>query len=321
MVPPLKSVILLSMQTWKRIERTAKEFQGGVVTIGNFDGLHLGHQALLKKARECGGPVVVVTFDPHPQQILKPGISLKRLFPREDLMERLPELGVSLLVVLPFDQTLAQVGAEEFWSHYVNEPFKPRHVVAGHDFAFGRDREGNLDFLHRWCESHGATLHVVGPLTKDGELYSSRLIRELVQNGRVEDAAQKLGRYFYLRGEVGSGAGRGATIGIPTMNFKPVQEVIPAQGVYATRTVFENQIFPSVTNIGTNPTFGSQEGIKIETHVMGASLEARGHKVEVQFVKRLRAEKKFTSIEDLKNQIKDDILKAHEALDNDQPHK
>ncbi len=304
------------MHTWLDLGKTAKEFQGGVVTMGNFDGLHFGHQALLRKARDCGGPVVLVTFDPHPLQILAPHKPHTRIFPRRDLMERLPLFGVDLLMILPFTAELARLNAEDFLRKYVREPFAPKHLVAGHDFAFGKDREGSLDFLRAWCPRNDCELHVIAPREEDGEIYSSRLIRELLQKGEVEKAAQKLGRNFYLRGEVGSGAGRGTGIGIPTMNFKPVKEVVPAHGVYATRTHFDRQTFNSITNIGINPTFGGVEGVKIETHVLDRTVEARGKTAEVEFVKRLRPEMKFASIEDLKKQIKNDILKANEALDD-----
>jgi riboflavin kinase/FMN adenylyltransferase len=203
----------------------------------------------------------------------------------------------------------------------VSEPFAPKHIVAGYDFAFGKNREGSLEFLKAWCARRGCELHVVEAREEEGEIYSSRLIRELITQGEVEKAAEKLGRYFYLRGEVGSGAGRGQKIGIPTMNFKPVKETVPAQGVYAVRVWLDGKMYPGVTNIGINPTFGGNEGLKIETHVIGHTVEARGLTAVIEFVKRLRPEMKFSSIEDLKNQIKTDILKANEALDDAQPGK
>jgi riboflavin kinase/FMN adenylyltransferase len=309
------------MRTWTRLEQPEKEFQGGVLTIGNFDGLHFGHQALLKQARDLGHPVVLMTFDPHPLQVLRPEKTFTRIFPRSDLSERLPLYGVDLLLILPFTKEIAGLQAEEFLRKYAGETFKPKHIVAGYDFAFGKNREGNLDFLRDWCARNGCELHVVEARKEEGEIYSSRLIRELITKGEVGKAAEKLGRYFYLRGEVGSGAGRGRTIGIPTMNFKPVKETVPAQGVYAVRVWLEGKMYPGVTNIGVNPTFGGNEGLKIETHVIGHTVEARGRTAVIEFVKRLRPEMKFSSIEDLKNQIKNDILKANEALDDAQPGK
>ena len=173
--------------------------------------------------------------------------------------------------------------------------------------------------MREWAATANAQLHVVPPLTIDNEIVSSRVIRELIFRGEVCRAASKLGRLFYLRGLVARGAGRGRGIGFPTMNFAPVPEAIPAQGVYATRAVFGGREFPSVTNIGVNPTFGGAEGLKIETHVLNTSVEAVGQTVDVRFVKRLRPEMKFNSVEDLKKQIKSDILKAHEAMDDIKP--
>lgn len=304
------------MQVWRRLEPPAQSFQGGAVTIGNFDGCHLGHQALIRTAKAAGGPVVVViTFDPHPVKVLKPELPFKRIFPRADLEEQLPKYGVDLLVILPFTKELARTKAEEFWCDYVVTPFRPKHVVEGPDFAFGHSREGTLDFLNKWCAGNGVQLHTVTAQTVGGEQVSSRSIRELIQKGEVAAVIPRLGRPFYLRGEVGSGAGRGAGIGIPTLNFKPVNEITPAQGVYATFTKRAGKRFRSVTNIGVNPTFGGNEGVKIETHVLGGPFEARGETVDVEFIASLRPEMKFASIEDLKKQIKDDILKAGDILE------
>lgn len=309
------------MQVWSSVSAPEKIFQGGVVTIGNFDGLHFGHQALLQQAQACGGPVVLLTFDPHPMQVLQPERKLVRIFPRADLAEQLPKFGVDLLVILPFTRKLAQTDADQFLAQCVFDPFHPKHIVAGHDFAFGHAREGNLKFLTERAATRNARVHVVSPLEMDGEVVSSRRIRELISEGEMEAAAARLGRNFYLRGRVGTGAGRGQTIGVPTMNFHPVNEIVPANGVYATFTHWQGQRLSSVTNIGVNPTFGAHEGLKIETHVIDQTLNARDVVVDVEFVARLRPEMKFAGVEDLKKQIKHDILKANEILDVVKPHK
>jgi riboflavin kinase/FMN adenylyltransferase len=322
LVPDSKSVILAPMLRWNGWDPLPQKFHGGSVTIGNFDGLHLGHQALFRKARETAGsgPVSVITFDPHPQAILHPGSEIRRIFPREDLVEQLPRFGVDLLAILEFTPEMAKLTADEFWSRYVSGPLKPKHVIAGHDFAFGKDRTGTLDFLKAWGKNNSASVHVVEPLKLDGEIVSSRLIRELILQGQVSEARRRLGRPFYLRGEVGRGAGRGKTIGVPTMNFTSIRQVIPKLGVYATRTLWEGCCLASVTNVGVNPTFGGDH-LKVETHVLNQHLDARGKTVQIEFIERLREERKFPGIEDLKKQIKEDILKAqgvlnqYEALD------
>lgn len=303
------------MQIWRElVQPVDPQFRQATVMIGNFDGLHLGHQALLSTARACPGPKVVLTFDPHPLQVLQPARALKRLFPREDLAEQLPAYGVDLLLVLKFDRIFAQQSAEEFLNRYVGDVFHPAHIVAGYDFGFGKSREGSLESLRVWSESRKAKLHVLAPMKIDGEVVSSRAIRDFVTAGKVDHAARLLGRPFYLRGEVVSGAGRGATIGIPTMNQRVINETRPLHGVYATRARIHGVTYPSVTNIGLNPTFGGGEGIKVETHVVSGTIEARGQVIDVDFIQRLRPEMKFPGVEDLKKQIQSDILKARELL-------
>lgn len=302
------------MQVWKSLEPLEQKFHDGVVTIGNFDGLHLGHQSLLNRAREVSGPRIVITFDPHPMQVLRPERDLKRLFPREDLIEQLPGYGVDLLLIIPFTREFAALPAKVFLDTYIADWFHPKHIVAGYDFTFGNGREGTLEMLREWSAAKGIHLDVLPPLRMGGEVVSSRRIRDLIMKGDVHGAHLLLGRPFYLRGEVIAGAGRGATIGMPTLNQLVINETLPPKGVFASRTVAEGKTYPSVTNIGTNPTFENGNAIKVETHILGARVGLRGKSVDVQLLERLRDEKKFSSIEDLKKQIQSDILKARAIL-------
>jgi riboflavin kinase/FMN adenylyltransferase len=239
---------------------------------------------------------------------------LRRLFPREDLSERLPAYGVDLLVILPFTAAFAELPAEEFLRRYLAEPFEPRHVVAGYDVGFGKGRQGSLASLRAWASPRGVEVHAVAPLKIRGEIVSSRRVRELVTAGQVDEASELLGRPFYLRGPVVAGHGRGARIGVPTLNQQVINETLPLQGVYVTRTRLDGVSRPSVTNIGFNPTFGGETEVKVETHVLDAEVQARGRIVDVDFLKRLRPEMKFPGVEDLKKQIQDDILKARQYL-------
>lgn len=302
------------MQVWKSLEPLEQKFHNGVVTIGNFDGLHLGHQSLLNRAREVSGPRIVITFDPHPMQVLRPERELKRLFPREDLIEQLPGYGVDLVLIIPFTKEFASLPAKVFLDTYVADWFHPKNIVAGYDFTFGKGREGTLEMLRAWSAAKGMHLDVLPPLRMSGEVVSSRRIRDLIVKGDVHSAHLLLGRPFYLRGEVTAGAGRGATIGIPTLNQLVINETLPPKGVFATRTVVDGKTYPSVTNVGTNPTFENGSAIKVETHILDARMELRGKSVDVQLLERLRDEKKFSSIEDLKKQIQSDILKARAIL-------
>ncbi|MGE0526428.1 MAG: bifunctional riboflavin kinase/FAD synthetase [Bdellovibrionales bacterium] len=301
------------MQIWTDISRHAERaeiFHGAALTMGNFDGLHLGHQTLVKTAARLPGPTVVITFDPHPVQVLYPERRLRRLFPRADLAEQLPQYGVDLLVILRFTRDFSQLSSQQFLRAYLEAPFRPRHLVAGYDFAFGQSRSGTLASLREWSTSHGATLHQVPPVELGGEIVSSGRIRKLVENGDVPEASTLLGRPFYLRGPVGTGAGRGTKLGFPTLNQNVENEVLPALGVYATRVRWKGTALPAVTNVGVNPTFGGESRVKVETHVLSGSIEARGEQIDVDFIERLRPELRFPGIEDLKKQIGADILKA-----------
>lgn len=295
------------MHVWQQIDHQgAAAFRGSAVMVGNFDGLHRGHQALFEAARNASARRVLITFEPHPLQVLKPERALKRLLPREDLVERLPAFGVDLLVTIPFTLEFARQTPREFLDRCVGV-FEPKAVIAGYDFHFGKDREGSLEFLRAWG---GSRVQVVPALQVNGEIVSSRLIRERVTEGRVREAAALLGRPFYLRGEVIAGAGRGAGLGFPTLNQAVINETLPALGVYATRV--EGRA--AVTNVGVNPTFGGAH-VKVETHVLDGAFEARGRVIDVAFYERLRPEMKFASVEDLKSQVAADILKARETLD------
>lgn len=300
------------MQIWTDL-KDQKNFHGSTLTIGNFDGLHLGHRALLNKLKEGSKPHVLITFDPHPAQVLRPEQGLKRLFPREDLHEQLPHLDVDLLIVLKFTQAMAKMSAEEFLSQLLIH-LKPSAIVVGYDFAFGHARQGHLDFLEEWCRDHKIKIEVIEPVVEDGAIFSSRKIREQISQGDVAEAARWLTRPFYLRGEVVSGAGRGRGIGFPTLNLIQPEELVPKSGVYVTRVRWKGQIFPSVTNIGTNPTFESGNVQKIETHLLVEGGPGYGERVDIEFIDRLRDEQKFANALDLKKQIEQDILKAKNIL-------
>ena len=302
------------MQVWTSLENKEQNFHHGVVTIGNFDGIHLGHQTLLNQALTVRGPRLVITFDPHPMQVLRPERELKLLFPREDLIEQLPLYGVDLLLILPFNREFAALPARTFLNTYIAEAFYPENIVAGYDFTFGSGREGTLDMLRDWTKHAGIKLETMPPLRMSGEVVSSRRIRDLILKGDVHSASLLLGRPFYLRGEVIAGAGRGVSIGYPTLNQRVVNETVPPSGVYVSRTMAAGVIYPSLTNIGTNPTFETGTVVKVETHILDQTVELRGKSIDVQLLERLREEKKFSGIEDLKKQILSDILKAKAIL-------
>ena len=288
-------------------------YDGAVITIGNFDGLHLGHRALLKAAGQPPGPRVVITFAPHPVQVLYPERGLRRLLPREDLREQLPALGIDLLVELPFTREFASLTAPEFLNGYLS-PFKPSALVVGYDFAFGKAREGKQEGLRAWCDARGTKFSVVPPFEVDGAAVSSRRLRDLVERGEVGEARRLLGRPYYLRGLVGSGAGRGAGMGSPTLNQAVTNETLPKNGVYVSRARWRGEHYDAVTNVGLTPTFGASSEVKIETHVLDQDLHWRDQVVDVDLLERLRDERKFDDVAQLRTQIATDIARARQIL-------
>ncbi len=313
------------MRVWNDLNGDPGPFRGGTVTIGKFDGLHLGHQELLQRLQKGPQPGIVLTFDPHPLQVLQPELGLKKIFPKADLSEQLPCYGVDLLAILPFTRELAALPAAEFAERYIAR-LEPRQLIVGYDFAFGRKREGNLEWLKNWCGQRKIGFTVVAPIEAGGSPVSSRRVRELIQKGDVHLVRPLLHRFFYLRGEVVRGAGRGRSIGVPTLNQRVENETLPASGVYASRTKIGHLLFPSVTNVGVVPTFTNDREVQVETHLIGASRDAYGERVDVELIKRLRPEMKFPSAADLKKRIEKDILeaerelRAYEEMDVHKPH-
>lgn len=287
---------------------------GSILTIGNFDGVHLGHRAIVKqvieKARAKGVPSALLTFDPHPIQVLFPERKFRRLFSVQDLREQVEKLGLDILVVQKFDPEFAALTAEDFLEKKVLPALKPHELVVGHDFNFGANRSGTLDFLNDWCLKAQLSLQVQAPIAIDGERVSSRRIRDLITAGEVAQAMRFLGRPFYLEGMVEKGAGRGRTIGVPTINVRPGEFVQPRVGVYVSETEIGGLKFRSVSNLGVSPTFGPDLEIKLETHIFDFDENVYGQKVRVELLDYLRDEKKFSSVEDLKQQIANDMQTA-----------
>lgn len=309
------------MQVLNGIRQLPAPLSSSVVTIGNFDGVHRGHQELiarlLRAAKRFDAEPVAYTFNPHPVRILHPEKPVYRLFDFVDQRERLELLGVKILVEEPFTADFARIGAREFFENWVLRPLNPRAMVVGHDFAFGREREGNLDFLSKLCADHGIELEIVPPVNADGRVISSSKIREALANGDCETASHFLGRPYYIKGEVREGEKRGRTIGVPTANLHPLMEFTPRRGVYVTQTRVGAQTFHSITNMGTNPTFHSEPGapLKLETHLFDFASDLYGREIRVELLKYLREEKKFSGIEELKAQIARDMLEARRYFD------
>ncbi|HYV86613.1 MAG TPA: bifunctional riboflavin kinase/FAD synthetase [Patescibacteria group bacterium] len=284
-----------------------------VATIGNFDGVHRGHQAILarvlERARVTRGTSLVVTFDPHPLKVLAPERAPRTISTRRQKLASIEAAGIDAVLVLPFDQRLAAVSAEAFVADYLATGLGLREVYVGGNFNFGRGREGTADTLVALCERHGITAGKVPEVRFLDSPVSSSRIRRAVLAGEVELARALLGRPYGIEGIVAHGVGRGATIGVPTANLVPDNELIPQDGVYVTRAVIDGATCAAVTNIGSRPTFEGAT-FAVETHLLDVGPDLYGRRVEIAFLARLRQELRFDSVQALVEQIHRDIEKA-----------
>lgn len=282
-----------------------------VVTIGNFDGVHLGHQKLIgmtcAKAKTRGAVSVVVTFDPHPLRVLvgphtPPFITLTNQ--KIELIER---QGANVLLVLPFTRELAALSPEEFVKTYLVDGLKVRELVIGYDYHMGKGRSGDYKTLSRLGTQWGFQVFRVDPVTCDGAVVSSTRIRDMVQAGHVWEVRPLLSRFYQVAGEVVHGMKRGGNLlGFPTANLKLVDELVPKRGVYAVWVEMDGHCLPGVANIGTNPTFGN-DAVSVEPHILDFSGDLYGRHIRVHFVQRLRDEKKFSGLDELKARIAEDV--------------
>lgn len=297
----------------------AKIVRPTVVTLGVFDGLHLGHQLImqtvLERARSVGAVPTVITFEPHPRAVLHPESAPPLLQTFDQKIEALGVLGIEQTIVIRFDKDFAQIRASDFLRDVIVDRLHAKEVYLGRGFAFGHAREGNIDLLRTVSQSLGFFADEVAEVRLRGRRVSSSRIRELLQQGHVNVARRMLGRPYGVEGRVVRGAERGNTLGFPTANLHPQNRVIPRGGVYVTATLIDGQWRRSVTNIGTRPTFGADNESSVETFVMNWSGDLYGDVVRVRFLHRLRAEKKFNSLDELRFQIKSDVAWAEKYFE------
>jgi riboflavin kinase/FMN adenylyltransferase len=290
--------------------------RGSTLAIGNFDGIHLGHQSILRaavaRAREINAVSTALTFDPLPQKVLRPDTAPLRVSTTEQRLQCFADLGVEAAVVLPFTHDLAKLSPQEFVDQILVRDLQVRAVFVGENFRFGHKQAGNARTLQEFGAQHGFEVIILPPVIYKGEIVSSTIIRREIAAGDVSHAGRLLGRPFVLTGKVVSGTGTGRRFTFPTLNLAPEQELLPAKGVYVTRTLFagESRTRRSVTNIGVRPTFNGSS-LSVETHVLEPLAEATPARIEVQFWKRLREEKKFSGPEELRAQIAKDIAAAN----------
>ena len=291
---------------------------GLAVAIGNFDGVHRGHyrifEALASAAKHAGVPAAVLTFDPHPARVLSPHLAPPLIVSKERKLELLAAAGIEMVIVEPFSRELAARSPEEFVRGILVEDLGARHVCVGYDFTFGHQRSGNTSTLAQLGWQHGFGVTIVPQFCHDGIVCSSTKVREFVLEGRMEGAALVLGRPFELRGTVERGAGRGRTIGVPTANVALDGELLPRAGVYGAVAFPEGRKGPcveAVVNVGTAPTFtGGSAAVTVEAHLLDYSGDLYGRPLALDFLFRIRDERRFPKVEALVQQIADDIALA-----------
>jgi riboflavin kinase/FMN adenylyltransferase len=287
-----------------------------VLAIGNFDGIHLGHQAILgeviERAAKTGAVATALTFEPAPRKVLRPETAPKRLSTNEQRLEWFRAVGVQAAVVMPFTLELSKLSPQEFVQKILVSELRVRTLLVGENFRFGHKQAGDTHLLRELGKANGFDVVTIPPIKAHGEVVSSTMIRREIAEGDVTQAGRLLGRPFVLTGSIVSGTGIGSKFTFPTLNLRPDQELLPASGVYITRTLLqgESKSRRSVTNIGVRPTFNGHT-LSIETHLLDFGGNVTAKRIELRFWKRLRSEKKFSGPDELRAQIVKDISAAN----------
>jgi riboflavin kinase/FMN adenylyltransferase len=309
------------MKIIDRLENITQPFKNAVITIGNFDGVHIGHQALfhevIEKADAIDGTSIVMTFDPHPIRVLQKNNNPPLITLQEQKTELIERSGMEVLICIPFTKQFASLSAEDFIKNLLVDKIGMKAIIVGGDYTFGKNREGNLALLKSLASRLGYEV-IVADWIKAAQNVSDRIsstkIRELVMGGNIEPANKMLGRHYQIRGRVVKGRDRGGKLlGIPTANINLQDELCPKTGIYAVTVEYNNRIYKGVANIGYSPTFDDNE-FTVEVHLLDFAENIYDEKIRVNFIERIRDEKKFADISELKNQINQDIKAADKIL-------
>ena len=305
----------MSVITIENVRDFPARARGAIVTVGNFDGVHRGHQRLLSrlraKADAAGVAALAITFDPHPVALLRPDKAPVPLVWPEREIALLQAAGATEVGVFRTGPWLLDLSAHEFFDRVIRGQLAARGIVEGPNFAFGHDRLGDVSILRDWCAQAGIDFEVVEATVIEDRLVSSSLIRQSLGEGRVEEAARFLGRPYRIRGRVDRGAGRGAGLGFPTANLGEIDTLVPLEGVYACLAWVDGRgpAWPAACNLGPNPTFGEMAR-KVEAHLIGFAGDLYGKSVELDFLERLRGTQKFSGLDELLRQIHADVEHA-----------
>ena len=302
----------------KDINELRDRIHASCATIGNFDGVHLGHQKLIARVRDRARILkissVVITFDPHPLRVLVDKKTPPFITLTEQKLELISKLEVDYVLCIKFTKELANLTPEEFVQKYLVNGLKLKELIIGYDYAFGKGRRGNFELLNKLGEKFGFAVEQLSPVMVDGAIVSSTRIRDMVQAGMVWEARKLLGRFYRVQGKVITGQKRGGPLlGFPTANICLKDELFPKTGVYAVWVEVLGQVYPGVANIGYNPTFGN-DYLSVEAHILNFKQNIYGQDIRVHFVQRLRSEKKFSGLDELKKQIKADIELGQKIL-------
>ena len=301
----------------RHLERVGRRFPAPVLTLGNFDGVHIGHQAILHRlvatARSLGGTAVVLTFQPHPAAVLAPAHAPRLITDWRTRVNLIAAMGVDAIIGQHFTRAFASISADEFVRRLLVDGLGVRAVVVGHRVSFGHGRAGGAQTLRQWGARCGFDVEVIGPVEVDGMLVSSSAVRQAIGAGDFERARLQLGRVPSVAGRVIHGHHRGHTLGFPTANLRIADLMLPPDGVYAARALVKGAPREGVANLGFNPTFQEHER-SLEVHLFDLDDNLYGQRIEVQFVRRLRGETKFPNVQALVEQIARDAAGARQAL-------
>jgi riboflavin kinase/FMN adenylyltransferase len=299
------------MEVIKGFEKFESFSSDSILAIGNFDGIHLGHQKILQlleeKAKKHALPSLVLTFSPHPEKILG-GKIVKMIQTLDQRVREIEKFGIEAVLVVPFDEKFSSLSGQDFIRQIVVNTLKAKEVIVGENFRFGKNREGDISLLRQSAARFNFQVHSIPPVVKDGMAVSSSLIRSSLQEGKIEIANDLLGRLYEIEGSVIKGKARGKALGFPTANIETENEIIPP-GVFISTAWIDSKSFPSLTNVGNRPTFHQNETI-IESFIINLNKNLYGEKIRVNFIKKIRDEMKFKTPNDLSQQIKKDLEKA-----------
>jgi len=296
------------------------KFENAVVTIGTFDGVHLGHRTILneviKHAKEVKGESIVVTFEPHPRKLLFPDQPIKLITPLQQKLDLIIRGGIHNVVVAPFTREFSQLSADEYIKDFLVKKFKPQSIVIGYDHHFGHDRKGDINLLKEYAERYGYNVYEISAQLIDEAAISSTKIRNALSEGRVTDANHMLGRSYSISGTVVEGKKLGRELGYPTANIRHSEpdQILPAIGIYAVRVKWGQSTYKGMLSIGLNPTVSDDRSIKIEVNIFDFDRNIYGDMIEIEFVQYLRDEQKFDSLDALREQLHKDKETSLESL-------